>query len=531
MKNKNATSLPNPDSLPDDPTVLREVIQALLADLRKAHSLTDNLQQQIEQLLRQRFGRRSEKMEWGPLFDEGVIAEIMGQTLKQEEPEKEEVTYERRKPGKKGHGRQVLPDHLPRVREEIEVPADEKNCSVCGEEKRRIGEEISEQLEFVPASLFVKETVRPTLACPQEHEVTTAPMPPQPIEKGLAGPGLLAQVAISKYGDHLPLNRQEDIFSRNKVSIPRSTQSDWMRQCAELCRPLEAVLKQTILNSKVIHTDDTTLPLQEKGKTQKSKAWVYLDPIRLLAVFDFTRTRERDGPQKFLEGYSGYLQADAYAGYDSIYAGEQVREVACWAHVRRKFDEAKSAHPTAAVVAMAWIKQLYDVEREAKAWAKMLPVVLTEEERRERIAVKRYALRQKKSTAIVEGFDAWLTEQEEVALPKSPLGKAIAYTRSNWDALKRYLEDGDLSIDNNIAERSMRHVAVGRKNWLFVGSERGGKTYATLTSLIYSAKLHKLDLFAYLRDVFTRLPETPLSQLEQFLPDVWKQTHAAVAAQ
>jgi len=263
--------------------------------------------------------------------------------------------------------------------------------------------------------------------------------------------------------------------------------------------------------------------LQEKGKTQKAKAWVYIDPIRQLAVFDFTRTRKRDGPQKFLDGYSGYLQADAYTGYDSIYAGDQVREVACWAHARRKYDEAKTTHPATAIAAMAWIKRLYDVEREAKAWAKKLPVVLTEGEKRRRLTAKRFSLRQEKSKQIISDFDKWLTEQEVSALPKSPIGKAIAYTRRNWQALERYLEDGDLSIDNNLAERAMRHVAVGRKNWLFVGSERGGKTYATLTSLIYSAKLHKLDLFAYLRDVFTRLPGTPISKLEQFIPDVWKQ--------
>lgn len=525
MNKKNALSLPDPDSLPDDPIILREVIRTLVDQLRKTNLLTESLQHQLEQMLRHRYGKRSEKMTWGPLFDDAAIAEIMGSVAPQEEPEKESISYERHKQKSKGHGRQVLPEHLERVREEVEVPEEEKSCSVCGEEKTRIGEEVSEQLEYVPASLFVKQTVRPVLACPKEHEVTTAPRPAEPIDKGIAGPGLLAQVAVSKYGDHLPLNRQEDIFSRHKVSIPRSTQSDWMRQCADLCRPLAALMKQTILSSDIIHTDDTTIPLQEKGRTQKGKAWVYLDPIRRLAVFDFTRTRERDGPQKFLQSFSGYLQADAYTGYDSVYAGEAVTEVACFAHARRKFDEAKSAHPTEALAALAWIKKLYDVEREAKAWAKQLPVVLLEQERQKQTAQKRYELRQKKSALIIESFDAYLTEQEEKVLPKSPLGKAIAYTRSNWKALKTYLEDGRLSIDNNIAEHAMRHVAVGRKNWLFVGSERGGETYALLTSLIYSAKLHKLDLFDYLRDIFTRLPETPLSQLEQFLPDVWKQAH------
>lgn len=525
MKMNNTLSLPNIDSLPKDPDILLEVCRTLITELKRANSMTEKLQHQIEKLLRHRYGRRSEQMEWGPLFSEEVIAEIIGSAPKEEEPEKESITYERSKPKAKGHGRQSIPAHLPRVREEVEVSEEDKTCTICGVEKNRIGEETSEQLEYVPASLFVKVTVRPVMACPEEHEVTTAPKPSQTIEKSIAGPGLLAQVAVSKYGDHLPLNRQEDIFSRNKVSIPRSTQSDWMRECAELCRPLYELMKQTILDSKVIHTDDTTLPLQDKKKTKKCKAWVYLDPIRQLAIFDFTLTRGRDGPEKFLDGYLGYIQADAYTGYDSIYAGDKVREVACWAHARRKFDEAKSAHPTSAVVAMAWIKRLYDVEREAKVWVKTLPVVLTEEERRRRLSIYRYELRQSKSAGIIDDFDDWLKEQEEEVLPKSPLGKAIAYTRNNWEALKRYMEDGDLSIDNNAAERAMRHVAVGRKNWLFVGSERGGNTYAVLTGLIYSAKLHKLDLFAYMKDIFTRLPDTPISNLEQFLPDVWKKNN------
>jgi transposase len=326
--------------------------------------------------------------------------------------------------------------------------------------------------------------------------------------------------------DHLPLNRQEDILSRHGVHIPRSTQCGWMGQSGDLLRPLRDRLKEAVLAAKVVGTDDTTLQVQARKKTRTCRDWVYLDLVRQLAVFDFTPSRSRDGPMQFLDGFSGYLQADAYAGYDAIFAGKTVKEVACWAHARRKFDEAKSAQPEVALAALAWIKRLYDVEREAKAFVKKSGSELGETERRALLVAKRYELRQAKSVAILAGFDAWLTTQEAVVLPKSPVGKAIRYVRSNWVALNRYVEDGDLEIDNNAAEHAMRHIAVGRKNWLFAGSDRGGETGAILTSVVYSAKLHGLDLWAYMKDVLERIADTPLSRLDQFLPDVWKREHA-----
>lgn len=527
MKSKNDTSslIPaDPASLPDDVATLKEMVAHLLGDLAKEQSLVEHLQQQLEQQLRNRYGRKSEKINWeGGLFSKEELEELF-KASQEEAPEKETVTYQRQKPKRKGHGRQEIPDHLPRKREEVDVPAAEKNCSVCDTEKIRIGEEVSEQLEYVPASLFVKQTVRPVYACPNEHEVTTALMPPMPIEKGLAGPGLLSQVAVSKYGDHLPLNRQEEMFSRHGVKIPRSTQCDWMRQIADLLDPLLDLLKATILASQIVATDDTPVPVQEKQKTRKGRHWVYYDPVRKLAIFDYTPKRTRDGPVSFLGDFAGYLQADAYVGYDAIYAGKTVIEVACWAHARRKFEQAQSAQPQIAVAAMAWIKQLYDVEREAKAEVKRLD--LDDDQRRAALVARRYELRQEKAIPLLAAFDAWLTEKEASVLPKSPAGKAIHYVRANWTALNRYVEDGWLEIDNNTAERAMRHIAVGRKNWLFAGSDRGGQTGASITSLLYSAKLHNLNLWAYLTDVLQRIPTTPISQLEQFLPDVWAREHA-----
>lgn len=535
MNKKAETTLQNPAlpadpaALPDDPTTLREMVIELTKELRARDTLVAHLQQQLEKQLRHRFGRKSETLDWenGLFSQEAIEAMLAGVRDSGQIPAvKETIQYERNKPAKKGHGRQILPDHLPRVREEIDLPETEKICSVCDTPKTRIREEVTEQLEYIQASLFVKQIVRPVYACPQRCEISVAPKPSSPIEKGLAGPGLLAQIAISKYADHLPLNRQENIFSRHGVHISRSTQCGWMRQTAQMLYLLYALMCSIILAAKVLHTDDTPIGVLEKKKTRKGRVWIYEDPRRRLAVFDYTPTRGRDGPQKFLGNFSGYLQADAYAGYDCIYANKTVIEVACWAHARRKFYDARIVQPEAALAAVAWIKQLYDVERLAKVYREALDTSLTEEARYDLYVKKRYELRQEHSLGLLKSFDEWLTKQAEVILPKSPVGQAIAYTRSNWQALNVYATDGELSIDNNEAERGMRHAVTGRNNWLFFGSDEGGGTWAVITSLLYSAKLHNLNLFAYLKDVLTRIGDTPVSELEQFLPDVWKRAHA-----
>jgi transposase len=534
MKNhqtfSNASYPADPASLPDDPQTLREMVLDLAKELRARDSLVAHLQHQLEKQLRHRFGRRSETLTWeNGLFPQEVIDAMLAGVASGAIPAvKETIWYERNKPVKPGHGRQTLPDHLPRVREEIDLPETEKVCSVCKTPKTRIREEVTEQLEYIPASLFVKQIVRPVYACPQRCEISVAPKPSSPIEKGLAGPGLLTQIAISKYADHLPLNRQEDIFSRHGVHISRSTQCGWMRQTAQLLYLLYAQLRSAVLAAKVIHTDDTPIEVQEKKKTRKGRVWIYEDPRRRLAVFDYTPNRGRDGPKKFLGNFSGYLQADAYAGYDCIYANKTVIEVACWAHARRKFYDARTVQPEAALAAVAWIKQLYDVEKLAKSYRDYLDVSLAEEARYDLYAKRRYELRQEHSRGLLKSFDEWLTRQAEVILPKSPVGQAIAYTRANWQALNVYATNGELSIDNNLAELAMRHAVVGRANWLFFGSDQGGGTWAVITSLLYSAKLHKLNLFVYLKDILTRIGDTPVSEMEQFLPDVWKREHASV---
>jgi len=355
----------------------------------------------------------------------------------------------------------------------------------------------------------VIEHVQIQYACRNcEEKVVLADKPPQPIDKGLPGPGLLAQVITSKYADHLPLYRLEGIFERLGVWLPRTTMCDWVGASADLFSPLVGVMKADLLNSKKIHTDDTSVPVLDPGlgQTRRGRLWVYLgcEPHDHI-VFDYTPSRERDGPAAFLEGYSGYLQADAYAGYDGIYAGGQVIEIACWAHARRKFVDNVSVERGEPFTALAFIAQLYQIERDAKG--------MSSRERRR--------FRQKHARPVLRAFKKWLDDKARTLLPKSELAKAVGYVLRQWDSLVRYTEDGDLEIDNNAAERALRRVAVGRKNWLFAGNDEGGRRAAILYSLIGSCQLHGIDPFHYLRDVFRRLPAQPAHALAELTPKAW----------
>jgi hypothetical protein len=364
--------------------------------------------------------------------------------------------------------------------------------------------------------------VRPKFACKhcQEH-VAIAGKPAQPIDKGLPGPGLLAQVVVSKYGDHLPLYRLERIFARHGVGLSRSTMCGWMAACAGLLSPLYHLLTEQVLGSRVVHTDDTPVPVLDPSRdtARQGRVWVYLgDADHPYTAFDYTPSRSRDGPARFLGEFAGYLQADAFGGYDGIYASGRVVEVACWAHARRKFYDARGTDPERAHLALAWVRQLYEVEGRAK----------------EKPAATRAALRQQESRPLLGAFRVWLEEQKAGVLPKSPIGQAVAYALANWGALARYTEDGDLAIDNNAAERALRAVAIGRKNWLFAGSVNGGQTAAVLFSVIASCQRHGIDPFAYLRDVLGRLPTQPAERLAELLPDRWlgaRTDHSQPAAQ
>lgn len=326
----------------------------------------------------------------------------------------------------------------------------------------------------------------------------------------------MAHTITSKYSDHLPLYRLEDIFARHGMELSRSTMCAWMRQSADLLRPLYELMISRVLASKIIWTDDTPVPVLDRSlpKTRQGRFWVYAGDARHpYSVYDYTASRNRDGPEQFLKGFRGYLQADAFSGYDRLCAGPGVTEVACWAHARRKFYDARTTAPELAHEALARIGQLYDVERRAK---ELLPT-------------DRCGLRQRESVVLLHSLGDWLLDQKLRVLPKSPLGQAISYALGNWQALCRYVEDGDLSIDNNLSERALRAQAIGRKNWLFVGSDHGGRTAAVLCSMTASCKRHGIDPFRYLADVLRRLPNAPHDRLVELLPDVWFATHPQAA--
>ena len=502
----------NSATLPNDVAHCHALIHALTAALERQEREKGRLLHRVEMLLHQLYGRRSEKVDPAQLllFVEQAMA-AAAQAPAEPEPEPGEPV-----PSKRGHGRRKPPVELPRLPIEHPVPEADKVCAQCGRDKTRIGQDVSEQLEYAPASFFVIEHIRPKYACPCCQEgVTVAPKPAQPIEKGLPGPGLLAHVVVGKYTDHLPLNRQESILARHGVHLSRQTLWGWVWASALLLEPVVDAMRRRILQSKVIHTDDTPVTVQARGGgTYTGRFWVYAgDAAHPYITYDYTPSRKRDGPVEFLRAFTGtpeaprYLQADAFGGYDGIYAaGNGVCEVACWAHARRKFYDARKTDANRAHPMLAWIQQLYAVERDAK----------------DLDAAARQTMRAERSKPILDAIKAWLDAQQPHVLPKSPIGEAFHYALNQWTALTRYLSDGDLSIDNNVAERNLRGIAIGRKNWMTLGSDRGGRAAAILYSLIQSAKRHDLDPFVYLRDLLLRIPTHPNKDIGKLLPDQWK---------
>jgi len=529
-------------ALPEDLSACHAVIHQLSHALQRKQRENEQLQHRLEQLLKARFGPRADRLDPNQLalFASEVIAEAQ-----QAEPA---ATNPKEPAQRNAHGRKRLPADLPRERIVHDLPEDQRACPGCGCQRERIGSEISEQLELVPAKLYVIEHERVKYACKQcQGQVVIADKPVQPIEKGLAGPGLLAQVITGKYGDHLPLYRQEAILGRSGAHISRSTTCGWMASCASLVKPLVDYLTALMRLSRYINTDDTPVPVLEpgSGKTRTGRLWVYVgDAEHPYTVFDYTPTRNRDGPTQFFGDYAGYIQADAYGGYDHLFKpkgdGTPVPlEVGCWAHARRKFVEAESSYALRAHAAVALIQRLYALEAQAQeqATAQVEAEIVGAEVDERALAAKRRAalvaarnvLRHAQSLPQLAELKAWLDAQRVDVLPKSPLGGAVEYCLSNWTALTRYATDGELAIDNNAAENAIRPVALGRKNWLFAGSDAGGRTGATLMTLTASCKRHGVDPFAYLRDVLTRLAATPVNELDQFLPDRWKAAHPRAA--
>ncbi len=511
--------------LPDDPAVLQRMIRELLQTLHKSQRENAQLAHRLQQLLRRLYGPRAERFDPNqPLLFADASAPVPADTPPAPPPSAVETTTARKQ---NGHGRRKLPRDLPRRPVIVDLTPSEKLCPECGQERQRIGAEVTEQLDYQPASLFIVETTRYKYACSccQGH-VSIAAKPAQPIDKGLPGAGLLAHVIVNKYGDHLPLYRQEHILARHGVELERSTLCGWMAASAELLTPLYERMTARVLQSRVIHTDDTPVPVLDENRnaTRQGRLWLYFgDEAHPDAVFSYTPDHSRKGPANFLTNFAGYLQADAFVGYDAIYTGSngKIREVACWAHARRKFFEAKTTALEQAHEALARIRQLYDVEDEAKEEIARLPANAEPLEVWERGNVVRLRLRQEKALPVLTSIRQWLETAASQVLPKSPMGQAIAYTVSNWEALCRYTEAGFLNIDNNISERTLRAIGIGRKNWMFFGSDNGGKTAAVLFSFTATCKRHGIDPFFYLHDVLARLPTHPADRLAELLPDRW----------
>lgn len=413
-------------------------------------------------------------------------------------------------PIRKRGGRQPLARHLTRERIVHDLAEAEKHCHGCGQDLRLIAEETSERYEYIPASMKVIQDVCLKYAC--DCTVRTAGKPPQPIEKGTAGASLLAQVIVAKWADHQPLHRQEKMFERHGIEISRKTMGGWMAQCAELLDPLYQVMKKELLRSKVIGTDDTSVKVLDRKLSfaRIGRIWPYVGDVQHpVIVYDYTPTRSRAGPAKFLEGYKGYLQADAYSVYDAFFKPERgMTEVGCWMHARRYFFKALEADESHMGPALHLIARLYRVEEHARALALS--------------AEQRLALRRRISSRLVGKLHRYLLELQPQVLPKSPSGAAVRYALNQWEALTRFLEDGELEIDNGATERANRDIALGRGNWTFFGSDGGGKTAAVLRSFVASCKRSGVEPFAWFRDVLSRIPAHSITRLSELLPHNWK---------
>jgi len=540
--------MPNADQLPDDPKLLKEMIvqeraahEATVEQIKqeaaqRIEAMQQKHQAEIAAVLRRFYGPKSERFDPRQLLLFGLRVDSMPLDTSAVEEAAGEKLVNRRVRHK--HGRSPLPEHLPRIKIEHDLADDEKKCPCCGNQRHRIGQEVSEQLECIPASLKVLQHIRYKYACRQceanalNPQIETATKTPQPIEKGLAGPGLLAYVITSKLGDHLPLYRLERIFARQKVNIARSTMCAWEFAAADLVTPLVRLMGERVRKSKVIWTDDTRVPIQAPGtgKCKSGRIWAYIgDRDNPYTVYDYTPDRTRAGPANWLVKFKGFLQADAYGGYDGIYNKGDCVEVACWSHARRKFFDAKDTDGRRASEMLTMVRDLYGVEHQAAekiaAMAADAPGKTIPPERADAIRVE---LRQEHSVPLLDKIKAWLDAEGQIVLPRSPMAAAITYTLNQWEALKVYTTQAFLSIDNNAAERAMKRVAIGRRNWLFAGNDPAAAHAATLYSLIASAERHGIDPQAYLTSVLANIAQTPITQLGQFLPDVWKRDQASM---
>lgn len=495
-----------PDRLPDEVPALKARISAMEHEIAL-------LKLTIAKLQRTQFGRRAERLD-GHLMQLQLALDAL------EARATEALASDEALPTPSASSsppvRKPLPAHLPR---ETDVHRPEScNCPSCGGALKALGEDVAEHLEFVPARFRVIRTVRPKLACRRCDTIVQSPAPPRPIGRGLAGEGLLAHVLAAKYCDHIPLYRQSDMYAREGVELARSTLADWVGESARLLTPLVQAVRRHVLGAEKLHADDTPVPMLAPGhgKTQTARLWTYVRDDRPSASttppavwFAFSDNRRGEHPQSHLKRFRGVLQADGYAGFDRLYRGGTIQEAACWAHVRRKFyDIAQAQASPLAAEALTRIGALYAIEAAIRG---------DPSERRRKV-------RTEHARPLLAQLHAWLETTLQQLSQKSALAEAIRYALVRWRALTRYVEDGRIEIDNNAAERALRAVALGRKNYLFVGSRSGGERAAAMYSLIGSARLNGLDPEAYLRHVLGRIGEHPINRIDELLP--WNVAHA-----
>ena len=412
-------------------------------------------------------------------------------------------------------------ENLPVTTQVYELSAEERICPCCGVERKEISSDESWQIEYMPGRFERLHHVRKKYACPgcekagENPQMEVAAKPEAAIEKGMAGPGLLAYIVTSKFSDYLPLYRLEDIFERQGFEISRATQSIWCGDIADLVEPLYELMAEQVRQSHVVATDDTIMPMQSVGKTKSARMWVYVgDQGNPYNVFDFTLNRGRDGPKYFLQGYQNVLLADGYGGYDGVVAGNQITRAGCWAHARRKIIDAEKVAPEIAREAVALIGALFRVESQAKDFS----------------VEQRLALRREKSAPVLAKLGEKLLGWKEQLLPKHPMAEAINYAVNQWAELNVFCSDGAVPLDNNVSEREMKRIVLNRKNSLFVGNPRGGRTAAILASLTSTCRRHEVDPQLYLTQLLMNLPQAKVSELPDWLPDQWKVRHLARTA-
>ena len=530
--------------LPDDSEALKAILRTLMRErddekqradkheqlaeeqTRRGNDLyVENLRLQLE-LDRYRkwyYGPRADRLQSSADLAQMLLTFAEGMDLKPVNPDdvpprtepEEELRRVRRREGRRNLANF---ENLPVTTQVHELSAAERACPCCGIERKEIGTDQSWQIEYLPGHFVRIHHLRKKYACADcesngnNPQMETAAKPETAIDKGMAGPGLLAYIATSKFSDYVPLYRLEDIFQRRGFEISRATQSVWCGDMGDLAEPLWELMAERVRASHVVATDDTIMPMLSKGKTANARMWVYVgDDSHPYNVFDFTLNRGRDGPKYFLKDYRQVLLADAYGGYNGVVAGNEITRAGCWAHLRRKVIEAEKVAPEIAREAIGLVRALYAVEKQARDLSVMA----------------RLELRQEQSAPVLAQLRNKLLEWKEQLLPKHPMAEAVNYALGQWTELNVFCLDGAVAIDNNVSEREMKRVVLNRKNSLFVGNPRGGRTAAILASLTSTCRRHDIDPQLYLTQLLTNLSQVRKSELPNWLPDQWKRLQAA----